>query len=158
MDSLTPDFNDAPWGENINFLRGECYFGKKDFKKAIEHFNLNIENQKEDWADVQSFVYLGLCEYELGNYEKSITEFKRALKQYDKTPESYFGMAKSYQKLGLIEMARENILKAEDKIAYKRKDYYNEFLNEIYLSEIIEFKEQLNDSEIQETLKVKTFQ
>lgn len=144
LDSLTPNFVDAPWGEDIDFLRGECYFGKKDYQKAIELFNRNIANQKEDWADVQSFVYLGLCEYELGNYEKSISEFERALKQSEYVPESFFGMAKAYQKLGQIEKAKENILKAENNIHYKRDDVYNEFLNEIYMSEIQEFKQNLN--------------
>lgn len=143
LDSLTPNFVDAPWGEDIDFLRGECYFGKKDYKKAIEMFNRNIKNQKEDWADIHSFVYLGLCEYALGNYENSIAEFQRALKQSERTPESYFGIAKAYQKLGEIDKAKKNILKAEQNISSKRDDYYNEFLNEIYLSEILEFKRTL---------------
>ncbi|MDO6489861.1 MULTISPECIES: tetratricopeptide repeat protein [Cellulophaga] len=145
LDSLTPNFVDAPWGEDIDFLRGECYFGKKEYKKAIDFFNRNIKNQKEDWADIHSFVYLGLCEYQLGNYEKAITEFQRALKQTENVPESYFGMAKAYQKLGQIEKVKENILKAENSIHYKRDDVYNEFLNEIYLSEILEFKQKLNN-------------
>lgn len=144
LDSLTPNVVDAPWGEDIDFLRGECYFGKEDYVKAIEWFNRNIKNQKEDWVDIHTFVYLGLCEYELGNNEKAIAEFQRALNQSEITPESYFGMAKAYQKLGEIEKAKENILKAEENIGSKRDDYYNEFLNEIYLSEILEFKEQLN--------------
>lgn len=144
LDSLTPNFVDAPWGEDIDFLRGECYFGKKDFQKAIGFFNRTIKNQKEDWADIHSFVYLGLCEYELGNYEKSISEFQRALKQSESVPESYFGMAKAYEKLGEIEKAKVNILKAEENIHYKRDDVYNEFLNEIYLSEVLEFKQLLN--------------
>lgn len=143
LDSLTPNFVDAPWGEDIDFLRGECYFGKKDYQKAIEFFNRSIKNQEEDWADIHSFVYLGLCEYELGNYEKSILEFQRALKQYESVPESFFGMARAYQKLGEIQKARESILKAEENIASKRDDYYNEFLNEIYLSEVLEFKQTL---------------
>ncbi|MBA6155407.1 tetratricopeptide repeat protein [Tenacibaculum sp. S7007] len=144
LDSLTPNFVDTAWGENIDFLRGECYFGKKDYKKAIGNFNLNIINNKEDWVDIHTFVYLGLCEYELGNYKKAISEFERALKQSEFTPESYFGIAKAYKKLGEIEKANENILNAEKNIAYKRNDIYNEFLNEIYLSEILEFKKQLN--------------
>lgn len=144
LDSLTPKFVDAPWGEDIDFLRGECYFGKKNYQKAIELFNRNIKNQKEDWADIHSFVYLGLCEYKLGHYEKAIAEFQRALKQTENVPESYFGMAKAYQKLGQIEKSKENILKAENNMNYKRDDIYNEFLNEIYLSEIIEFKQKLN--------------
>lgn len=143
LDSLTPNFIDAPWGENIDFLRGECYFGKKKYKKAIEAFNLNIKNNKEDWVDIHTFVYLGLSEYELGNYEKAISEFERALKQSKYTTESFFGISKAYYKLGNIDKAKENILEAEKNIHYKRDDFYNEFLNEIYLSEILEFKEQL---------------
>lgn len=144
LDSLTQNFVDAPWGEDIDFLRAECYYGKKDYQKVIDLLNRSIKNQKEDWADIHSFVYLGLCEYELGNYEKSISEFQRALKQTKNVPESYFGMARAYQKLGQIEKAKENISKAENNIHYKRDDVYNEFLNEIYLSEILEFKRNLN--------------
>lgn len=143
LDTLTPNVVDAPWGEDIDFLRGECYFGKKRYQKAIELFNRNIKNQKEDWADIHSFVYLGLCEYELGNYEKAITEFKRALKQSERVPEAYFGLARAYQKIGQIESSKENILKAEENMNSKRDDYYNEFLNEIYLSEVMEFRQTL---------------
>ena len=144
LDSLTPNVVDAPWGEDIDFLRGECFFGKKDYQKAIELFKRNIKVQKEDWVDIHSFVYLGLCEYGLGNYEKAILEFQRALNQSKYTPEAYLGIAKAYKNLGEIERAKENILRAEENIAYKREDFYNEFLDEIYLSEILEFKEQLN--------------
>ncbi len=145
LDSLTPTVADAPWGEGIDFLRGECYFGKKNYQKAIEMFNRDIKNQKEDWVDIQSFVYLGLCEYELGNFEKAISEFRRALNQYEHTPESYFGIARAYQKLGEIEKAKEYILKAEENISFKRDDVYNEYLNEIYLSEVLEFKQSLSE-------------
>jgi tetratricopeptide (TPR) repeat protein len=144
LDNLTPKFIDAPWGENIDFLSGECYFGKKEYKKAIELFNLNVKNNKEDWVDIHTFVYLGLCEYKLGNYEKAISEFERALNQSEYTTESFFGISKAYYKLGNIEKAKENILEAEKNIHYKRDDIYNEFLNEIYLSEIIELKKQLD--------------
>ncbi|MCF6347854.1 MAG: tetratricopeptide repeat protein [Flavobacteriaceae bacterium] len=144
LDSLTPNFVDAPWGENINFLRGECYYGNKDYQKAIDCFNQSVKNQKEDWADIQTFVYLGICEYELENFEKSISEFNRALKQSINTCEAHFGLAKVYHKIGNLEKAKEHILKAEENIDYKREDIYNEFLNEIYLSEILELKQELN--------------
>ena len=144
LDSLTPNFVDAPWGEDIDFLRGECYFGKKEYSKAIKLFNRHIKNQKEGWADIYSFVYLGLCEYELGNYRKAITEFKRALNQFEYTPESYFGIAKAHFKLGEFEIAKEYLTKAEKNIHFKRDDVYNEFLNEIYLSEIINLKKEIN--------------
>lgn len=145
LDSLTPNFIDVPWGEDIDFLRGECYFGKKEYNKAIELFGRSIKNQKEDWADIHTFVYLGLCEYKLKNYEKSVLEFQRALKQSIYTPEAHFGLAKAFLKLGNIQKAKEHILDAEINIDYKREDYYNEFLNEIYLPEIRKFKKKLDE-------------
>jgi len=144
LDSLTPNFIDAPWGENIDFLRGECHYGNNDYVRAIESFDRSVKNQKEDWADIQTFVYLGICEYKLGNYEKAISEFKRALKQSESTCEAHFNLAMSYEKLGDLDKAKEHIIKAEDNISYKRDDFYNEYLNEIYLSEIIELKQKLN--------------
>ncbi|MFS4467634.1 tetratricopeptide repeat protein [Maribacter sp. 2210JD10-5] len=143
LDSLTPNVVDAPWGENIDFLRGECYFGKKDFSKAIVCFNRYIKNEKEDWADIQTFVYLGLCEYELEHFEKAILEFNRALSQSEHICEAYFGLAKTYTKLGKLELAKKHIAKAEENITYKRDNEYNEYLNEIYLWEIREFKQEL---------------
>lgn len=143
LDSLTPNFVDAPWGEEIDFLRGEVYFGKQEYEKAIYFFTRNIENNKEDWVDIYTFVYLGLCEYNLGNYVTAINEFQRTLKQSAKTPEAYFGMAMAYEQLGEYDKAFEHITKAEEYIRYKRDDAYNEYLNEIYLAEVVGFKQQL---------------
>jgi tetratricopeptide (TPR) repeat protein len=143
LDSLTPNFVDAPWGEGIDFLRGECYFASKDYQKAVVSFNRDIEHNKEDWVDIHTFVYLGLCAFELGKYEKSISEFQRALNQSEYIPESYLGMAKAYEKMGIMEKAKIHIVKEEEYIRYKRDDAYNEYLNEIYLSEVLAFKQQL---------------
>ena len=142
LDTLTPDFNDAPWGENIDFVRGESHFGNNDYKKAIECFQRNIENQSEGWADIQSFVYLGMCEYELGNYAKAIINFNKALEQSDKTTEAYFYLSKVYKATDSLPKAREFLEKAKENLSYKRDDPYNEYLNEIYLNDIIELEKQ----------------
>ena len=143
LDSLTSNFVDAPWGEDIDFLRGECYFGIKDYSKAIICLERSIENNTEDWVDLNTFVYLGLFEYELGNYEKSVSEHNRALKQSVNTPEAHFGLAQAYLKLNNIDKAKEHILNSELNIGYKRNDPYKEFQNELYLSEIHQFKQEL---------------
>jgi len=145
LDSLTPNFNDSPWGENIDFLRGECYYGNKDYQKAINCFERNIKSQTESWADIQSFVYLGIYEYELGNFTKAKTDLNRALMQSDKTPEAYFYLAKTFKAMDSIPQAMENTIKAKVNFAYKRDDGYNEYLNEIYLLDIIELEKQLTE-------------
>lgn len=142
LDSLTPNFNDAPWGENIDFLRGECHYGNKDYAKAIDAFQLNIDNQESGWADVHSFVYLGMCEYELGNFEKSIIDLNNAIKESDKTPEAYFYLAKVYKAMDSLPKARQNLIKAKELISYKRTDPYNEYLNEIYLNEVMALEKE----------------
>ena len=85
-----------------------------------------------------------MSEYELGNYEKAILEFERALKQSANTCEALFGMSKVYEKLGDKSKAIEFARLAEQSIAFKRDDVYNEFLNEVYLSEIQEFRQNLS--------------
>ena len=144
LDSLTPKYTDAPWGEDIDFLRGEAWFGKGNYEKAIEVFNRSLENQGEDWADIQTFVYLGIAEHELGNYERAISEFNKALKQSASTPEAHLGLAQAYQKTGEPAMAREHLLEAKKSINYKREDSYNEYLNEIYPMDIVSLKEELD--------------
>lgn len=100
LDALTPDVVDAPWGEDIDFLRGECYYGLGNYPKALEHFEQSVINQGADWVDVQAFVYQGLCHYEMGNYDDAIVSFENGLEQYETTCEAYFGLAKTYLQIG----------------------------------------------------------
>lgn len=158
LDSLTPNFRDAPWGEDIDFLRGEAYFGKEDYQQAITCFKRSIEQQGEEWADVNSFVYLGLCEAEMGNYEQAKIEFSKALKHYPTTPEAHYGLAEIYHKSGDHKYAKEHLLKAEENLKYKREDPYNEYLNEIHAGNLEELKmltEKENTLPIEEIALIK---
>lgn len=143
LDKLTPNVIDTPWGEDINFLRGEAYFGLGEYEKAIKHFNQSIENQGEDWAEIQSYVYLGICETKLQNFDKAIVSYNRAINQSKYVCEAHLGLAKVYYEIGEMEKAKEHILKAEQYFQYKRTDPYNEFLNEIYKSDILTLKNNL---------------
>lgn len=136
LDSLTPGVVDAPWGEDIDFLRGESYYGLENYAKAIECFQRSVNNQGVDWADVQTFVYQGLCNYELANFNAAISSYEAALEQYEQTCEAYYGMGKTYLQLGDSLNATTYLKKAKETIKYKRDDYYKEFLNEIYLKDI----------------------
>lgn len=107
LDSLTPNYIDAAWGEDIDFLRGECFFGKNDFIEAKKYFNQSIENQGEDWSDVQSFVYIGICEYWLGNIENAIDVFNKTIKQYPETCEAHSWLSKLYLSQGEIDKAKK---------------------------------------------------
>jgi tetratricopeptide (TPR) repeat protein len=143
LDKLTPNFIDAPWGEDIDFLRGEAYYGLGDYQNAILHFNKSISNQGEDWVNIQSYVYLGISDSKLENFDKAIISYNRALNQSEFVCEAHLGLAKVYKKIGETEKAKEHILKAEEYYKYKRNDPYNEFLNEIYKKDILTLKSDL---------------
>lgn len=136
LDSLTPNFVDAPWGEDIDFLRGEAYFGLKNYGKSITHFKRSIENQGEGWADIQAFVYTGLSEYRLGNYDQAIEQFEKALSQSKYNVEAHLGLAKIYLETGDLMKSELHLDKAEKYFNYKRNDPYNEYLNEVYEGDI----------------------
>jgi len=136
LDGLTPNVVDAPWGEDIDFLRGESHYGRGDYLMALESFNRSISNQGAEWADIHSFVYKGLCHYQMSDFESAKSSFENALSQYENTPEAHFGLGKTFLKLGDTANAIKSLNHAKKNIAFKRDDPYKEFINEIYLEEI----------------------
>nr|WP_297788781.1 tetratricopeptide repeat protein [uncultured Allomuricauda sp.] len=144
LDAMTPDVVDAPWGEDIDFLRGEAHYGMGNYAEAIPYFKRSISNQGADWANVQTFVYQGLCYYHLGKYEEAISSYENGLAQYDTTCEAYFGLAQVFLKLGDTIQAKYNLAKAQETIGYKYDDIYKEFLNEIYQEDLDALSKVLN--------------
>ncbi|MBW8241426.1 tetratricopeptide repeat protein [Muricauda oceani] len=147
LDAMTPDVVDAPWGEDIDFSRGECYYGLGDYQTALQHFEQSVINQGADWVDVQAFVYQGLCHYELENYGDAIRAFKKGLEQYDTTCEAYFGLANTYLKVGDTVSAKNSLTKAQGTLIYKRDDPYKQQLNEIYQEDLDELTATLSKNQ-----------
>jgi len=143
LDTMTPEVVDAPWGEDIDFLRGECYYGLGEYQRALQYFEQSVVNQGADWVDVQAFVYQGLCHYQLENYEHAILAYKKGLAEYDTTCEAYFGLAETYLKVGDTINAKHNLKKAQESLKYKRNDPYKEFLNEIYEEDLVELSNKM---------------
>lgn len=140
LDSLTPSFIDTPWGEDIDFLRGEAYYGLQKYDEAMTCFERSIDNHGEDWVDIQTFVYTGLSEYKLGNYNKAKIEFEKALNQSKYTVEAHLGLAKIYLENGDLTKSEHHLDKAENYFSYKRNDPYNEYLNEVYEADITQLR------------------
>ncbi|WP_340202936.1 tetratricopeptide repeat protein [Ascidiimonas sp. W6] len=143
LDSLTPNFVDAPWGEDIDFLRGECYYGLKQYELAITAFQQSLQNQKEDWADVQTFVFIGLCKDQLDKTAEAVTAFETALKYAQTTCEAHVALGRIYVREGNLEKARFHLEQATKTLPYKRDDYYKEYLNEVYKTDIEALRNRL---------------
>lgn len=143
LDSLTPQVIDTPWGEDIDFLRGEAWYGLNEYEKASNYFSRSIENQGKEWVDIQAFVYAGNSEYKLGNPETAIDFYNQALEQSKYTVEAHLGLARIYAEKEQVQEARSHLELAKQYFVYKRNDPYNEYLNEIYWNDISSLEDQV---------------
>jgi len=144
-DSLTPNFSDAPVGEDINYLKGLGYAGLGQHEEALVKFDKYINEitsiNGEDWVDVYAFVNKGLSLAALGQFEKAISAYDKAILYYPKCTEAYFHKAVSYQKLGNQTEAKMLANQALDlaKAGYKHTDVYVALSDEVYQVQIEEF-------------------
>lgn len=141
-DALTPDFSDAPMGEDIHYLKGLCHMQMKNHQKAIDEFDSYINNlastHGEDFVDVYTFVQKGRCLTELKKYDEAILSFNKAIKYYEKCSEAYYFMGLTQLKMNMNSEACANFNVALDLIkkGYKSSDNYVEYFHEIYPQQI----------------------
>ena len=99
LDTMTPNFTDAPWGKDIYYHLGIAHKVNNDLNKALSYFNFSIGNttreRGEDWVDVKVFLYRGIVKLELGDWNGAISDFDKGIFYFDKFTEAYFykGMA-----------------------------------------------------------------
>jgi tetratricopeptide (TPR) repeat protein len=140
LDLLTPNVADAPWGEDIYHVIGLAYKELGELNNAKKYFNKSIvEKTKllgEEWVDVKTFLYFGIVEYELGNYQEAIELFDKAI-SYSKTfTEAYYYRGLANKK---INKRIESCNDLDSSYLYFNKGYYMsnpyyELPNQVYLS------------------------
>ncbi len=150
LDTLTPNFVDAPQGHSIDYWRGIAYLGLKNHKKSIAYFERHITKETkdfgEDYVDVSAFLYNGIAYFESGNYEKALYNFNKQLEySLDLSADAKYYKAQILKATSKLEKARESIDSAiEDyKLGYKNKRPYVETLREIYMEDLKAFKNTL---------------
>lgn len=103
LDSMTPNFTDAPWGKDIYYHMGIAEKLKGNLNGALNYFDFSISNttkeRGEDWVDVKVFLYRGLVHMEVGNYELALKDFDKGILYFDKFTEAYFYKGQCYIKL-----------------------------------------------------------
>ena len=141
LDSLTPNFVDAPWGENIHYLLGQSYKELKKYDLALKEFDKNLKTEKDSsWVDPNLFLYKGIIYNKLKEYEKAIRNLDVCLGQnHNNSPEAYFHKGIAFKKLNNLDSAKICFKKSEELFnkGYKINDIYNEVQDELYFSDII---------------------
>lgn len=142
FDALTPNFSDAPAGEDIHFQKGLCYMQLGQLPKAVAEFDTYIDettrSHGEEWVDAYAFVYKGRCLDRLNRAEEALTCYDKAIRIYKYNTEAYYHKAMSLLILGRKAEAREHLLKAKELADqnYFYRDVYVEFFEAVYRQDI----------------------
>ncbi|WP_323789182.1 tetratricopeptide repeat protein [Psychroserpens sp.] len=149
-DSLTPNFIDAPQGHSVDYWRGICYLGLKDYKNSIAYFdkyiNTEIEESGEDWVEVTAFLYRGIAYFETENYDQALLNFEKQL-QYSRnqSADAKYYKALIFKFQGRIKEAMVLIEEAinDYNIGYYNNRPYVETLRQIYPEDLDAFRSNL---------------
>lgn len=143
-DSYTPNFSDAPMGEDIHYLKGLTQMALGRYKKAINEFDIYIQNlvlsHGEEFVDLYTYIQKGRCQSKLGLFEESILTYKRALHFSKLCSEAYYFMGLSQISINQKDSACLSLNSSLDLIkrGYKSSDTYVEYFHEIYIQQVEE--------------------
>lgn len=141
-DALTPNFSDAPAGEDIHHQKGQCYMQLGLLEKALEEFDTYIgettRSHGEDWVDPYTFVYKGRCLDRLNRYEEALVCYDKGIRCYKYNTEAHYYKALSLLRLKRENEAREHLRKALElaRQNYFYRDVYVAFFEAVYLQDI----------------------
>jgi tetratricopeptide (TPR) repeat protein len=97
-----------PNSELVNYEIGMTYFANGDYEKALKYSGFGLKNGTQYYR--QSVVIYGSCLDELGNTEKAIKFYKRAIKDFPGDYMLHYNIAVSYVKLNQSDKAVENLI------------------------------------------------
>lgn len=141
-DNTTPNFMDAPMGENIHYLKGLAYAQLEDYENAIKEYNIVIDEESLKYGEKEVYYLVllnkGISLYYSKRYTEAIHLFDKALINYDKCSEAFYFKGLSQLKLNDNNSACSNFKKAICLIkqGYKSSDTYVELFHEIYEQDV----------------------
>lgn len=146
-DSITPNFDDHPQGQSVNYMRGIAYLGLEKFDKSLEYFDTYLEDQLkqsgETYTEITAFLYKGIVLFEMKKYKEAIVWLHKVL-QYSNQhyADAHYYISKSYEKLNYLDKAENHIEKAlsDFKEGYSHKRDYVEVLYQIYIQDLERFR------------------
>jgi tetratricopeptide (TPR) repeat protein len=145
LDTLTPNFTDHPWGDNIYYELGLCYRGLGKYERAIENFdkaiNETVAVRGKDWVAPYTYLYRAYSKRDLGDIEGAIADLTLELTVNSMSAEALFHRAVLRLQQGNSAEAKLDVDKAltNYKRGYVFTDKYHEVPDQLYLSDIESF-------------------
>lgn len=150
-DTLTVDFVDYPQGQSVDYMRGICYYGLKDYDRALAYFSKYvesvIENEGEAWVDAYAVLYRALTLEKLGEDSRSLAELDRVLRIYPNLSDAFYHKARILAKNGNVKEAKPLVIKARENFekGYYHQRAYVEVLEQIYIADIEVLEQKLKN-------------
>jgi tetratricopeptide (TPR) repeat protein len=142
-DTLT-QITDYPQGQSVDYMRGLCYYGLKEYKTALEFFTTYIDQvtkeRGENWVDTYAFLYRGLTHEKLGQFERALKDFETGLKYDHRLSDFHFHKARvAFEHLPVDAASLQTSIDLA--LSHFREGYYHqrdyvEVHDQIYLEDI----------------------
>jgi len=112
----------------IDHYIGMAYHLLGDHEKAIEHYNLCIQEEGEEWTVVYNFLYRGLAEEALGMNENALISYKKMNELCNICPEGHYFLANLYRKMKRYDDAQ---MEYADAYLLKQNIYANKKIHDL---------------------------
>lgn len=142
FDSLTPNFIDAPVGENIHFLKGLCYYQLNQYNEALQEFSKNerfeIDRFGKRHCNSYIYFYKARCYDKMNDFVSAEQQYNNAIKQSHFATEANYYLGLSLMSQNKNRVAKKHLSLALELInkGYKQQDIYVELFDEVYQSQI----------------------
>ncbi len=149
-DTLTVDKTDYVRVTSVDYLRGLCYYGLKNYDKAKEYFDryLEAENGKTGTKEIDAtaHVYLGLIANYFQDYTQAIKILEEGIQLNDELADLHYHKAYAHFMEGEITSASADILTA--KRLFEEKNYHKnlfyEVIEQIYERDLSELEAEIS--------------
>ena len=147
-DTLTVNKTDYAENYSVDYLRGLCYLGLKNYHRSKEFFELYLDKESKDTGsndiDQTAYVYLAIIENDYQRYESAI-KFLEKVDDEDIAGDMHYQLAYAQFMLGKVSEAHANIGKSREELEegnYHKNNQY-EVMHQLYDSQIEELSSQI---------------
>lgn len=130
---------------HMYIIKGLSYEMQGDYEKALEHYNVAIDQQikekGENWVGAYDYLHRGILKYKMNDYDGAIEDLTREVKEYESLLDTYYYRGLALAAVGRKDEARTDLQHSKNLMlsnGQRRGDGVFVIPNEVFLSKIEE--------------------